>query len=333
MSEWVDDDYRNLFQRNLPLLDLRAPVEFAQGAFPGTTNLPLLTDAERHEVGLCYKVAGPKAAIELGHRLVAGNVREARMQGWLNWCRRHPEGQIYCFRGGLRSVTVQRWLQESGCRVARVHGGYRAMRRFLLRTLDEAAEGTPLVLLSGRTGSGKTRLLRHLERAIDLEELARHRGSAFGRRPGGQPTQIDFENALAIGLLRLGTAPSAEASAPIVLEDESKLIGHRLIPPALFARMSISPRVVIDEPLERRVEITLEDYVLAPLGEYQQFHGEGRAQELLAQELLASLDRIRNRLGGLRHAELRRDLLAALGEQQRTGSAETHREWIRSLLR
>jgi tRNA 2-selenouridine synthase len=332
MNPVINDQYEELFRSSTPLVDVRAPCEFAQGAFPGAINLPLLDDAERHEVGLCYKERGPQAAVSLGHELVSGPVRDTRVQSWIDWVLQNPEGQLYCFRGGMRSATAQRWLEEAGHPIPRIQGGYKAMRRYLLDSLERGAKKTPLILVSGRTGSGKTRVIESLERALDLEGLAHHRGSAFGRRPGGQPTQIDFENALAIAWLQLRSENEHPVTQPVILEDESKLIGHRLIPPSLFQRMTTAPRVVIDEPLESRVRVTLEDYVLSPLDEYARFHGVDQASERLGEELLNSLDRIRNRLGGKRHSLLRRTLQDALREQQRTDSVEAHAEWIRALL-
>ncbi len=328
----LNSHYRELFLHDIPLLDVRAPVEFAQGAFPNADNLPLLTDTERHDVGLRYTEHGQPAAIELGHRLVAGETREARLQGWLQWCEHHPHGQLYCFRGGMRSGLVQEWLAEAGRPIPRIRGGYKAMRRFLLETLEETATPLPLVLVSGRSGTGKTRVIEGLDNAVDLEALARHRGSAFGRRPGGQPTQIDFENALAIQLLRVQARQEANGPAPVVLEDESKLVGHRLIPPTLHRRMKAAPRVLIEEPLDSRVQVTIEDYVLHPLVEYAERHGAEQALSRLGAELLASLDRIRNRLGGARHRELRSMMQTALDTQARTASAEAHRGWIAALL-
>jgi tRNA 2-selenouridine synthase len=332
MNPAINENYEELFLSRTPLLDVRAPCEFQQGAFPGAINLPLMDDSERHAVGLCYKEQGPQAAVALGHELVSGQLRDTRIQSWIDWVLRHPEGQVYCFRGGMRSATVQRWLEEAGYPIPRIRGGYKAMRRYLLDRLERAASETSLILVSGRTGSGKTRVIESLDRAIDLEGLARHRGSAFGRRPGGQPTQIDFENGLAIAWLQLQSRDAVAKTQPVILEDESKLIGHRLIPPPLFQRMTTAPRVVIDEPLESRVRVTLEDYVLSPLDEYARFHGPDRAPERLGEELLSSIDRIRNRLGGQRHAQLRQILQGALQQQERTGSTDAHEAWIRALL-
>ncbi len=326
----MDDtrDYAGLFLGDTPLLDVRAPVEFAKGAFPTASNLPLLNDDERHRIGIRYKQQGQQAAIDLGNELVSGRKKRARLDAWQAWRRAHPDGYLYCFRGGLRSRTAQTWLSQAGVDVPLVVGGYKAMRRFLLDSLRRNLRQLPMVVLSGRTGCGKTRLIERLDNAVDLEGLAHHRGSAFGRRPGGQPSQIDFENRLAIALLK----QAQQHGDLVVVEDEGKLIGRCYVPDDLQARIRQSPRVVIDEPLEARVRVTLEDYVTGPLDEYRHHYGEERAFEHLAEALLAALDRIRKRLGGARHQHLRGELEAALDEQRRGGDPRRHEVWIRELL-
>ena len=106
--------YEHLLRAGIPLIDVRAPVEFTQGAMPAALNLPLMSDDERTAVGTCYKQRGQQAAIELGHSLVNGDVREARLQKWLEQCRQNPQGYLCCARGGLRSHLVQQWLREAG---------------------------------------------------------------------------------------------------------------------------------------------------------------------------------------------------------------------------
>jgi tRNA 2-selenouridine synthase len=325
-------NYASLFTTNAPLLDLRSPKEFARGAFPNACNLPLLSDDERHQIGIRYQQNGQQAAIDLGHQLVHGTVREARMEAWLQWCREHPDGYLYCFRGGLRSQIVHTWLADAGCRMPVVQGGYKAMRHFLLESIDRSLGALELRLICGRTGSGKTRVIAALENALDLERRAHHRGSAFGRRPGGQPTQINFENAIAIDLLQL-TAGAGTAGRSVVVEDEGNLIGRCYLPRALQERMETAPQIHIDEPLESRVELTLEDYVLGPLGEYLRDRAEPHALNALGEDLLGALDRIRKRLGGTRHREVRLVMEAALAYQHTTGDAARHRDWIRVLLR
>lgn len=322
-------DYASLFLGNTPFLDVRAPVEFERGAFPLATNLPLLNDSERHQIGICYKQQGQQAAIDLGHQLVGGDIRAQRMQAWQDWCRANPQGYLYCFRGGLRSQTVQQWLADAGMQIPLVHGGYKAMRRFLLEFFDQQMQSLPLTILCGRTGCAKTRVIETLPSTLDLEGRAHHRGSAFGRRPGGQPAQIDFENLLAIDLLR----HQHRGGGQIVVEDESKLIGQRLVPLTLQARIATGARVIIDEPLDSRVQVTLEDYVLGPLQEYSNFYGAEQAFEQLAAELLASLGRIQRRLGGDRYQALLLAMQNALQQQRDHGNSAAHDDWIRPLLR
>jgi tRNA 2-selenouridine synthase len=322
------DDYRRLFVDNIPMLDVRAPVEFSAGAFPSSTNLSLLNDDERHRIGICYKQQGQQAAIALGHQLVAGVVREARLQAWRDWANAHPDGVLYCFRGGLRSQTVQQWLHDAGVDVPLVKGGYKALRRYLLDTMESLTRSLPMVIVCGRTGCGKTRVIEALNNSIDLEALAHHRGSAFGRRPGGQPSQIDFENRLAIAMLK----QSLPGHRQVVLEDESRLIGRCHLPLTLQDYIRDGARVLIEEDLDSRIEVTLEDYVIGPLAEYRQHYGDQLALARLGEELLGGLDRIQRRLGGVRHRQLRTQLQQALGRQSESGDSSGHRIWIRTLL-
>lgn len=213
-------DYRALFLNDVPMMDARAPVEFSKGAFPGVINLPLMNDIERQKVGTCYKQHGQDAAIQLGHQLVCGQVKDERVEAWVEFARANPNGYLYCFRGGLRSQTVQRWLKDAGVDYPRILGGYKAMRTFLLDTLHEAVSECDLVVLGGMTGTGKTEVLTQLPNGLDLEGVANHRGSSFGKRATGQPAQIDFENRLAIDLLKKRAAGIEQ----FVVEDESRLV-------------------------------------------------------------------------------------------------------------
>ncbi len=321
------DDYRQLFLDDAPMMDMRAPAEFAHGAFPSAQSLPLMTDEERAQVGICYKHEGQAAAIELGHKLVAGETREQRLGEWLAFARAHPNGYLYCFRGGLRSQTVQQWLRDAGVDYPLVLGGYKAMRRFLIDELGRAVAAADLVLIGGRTGVGKTRVIERLDRAVDLEGLARHRGSAFGQLLDPQPSQIDFENALSIALLK----QLADGDHRLYLEDEGRLIGRVSLPDVLRERMAIAPLAIVEEPIERRVEAVLDDYVV-DLGErYARRHGDEGA-ELHRKKLQDDLLRIRKRLGGALQQSVSAMMDAAFDRQAGTGSLDGHREWIRVLL-
>ena len=166
------EDFRQLFVEGLPLLDVRAPVEFVKGAFPGATNIPLLDDAQREVIGKRYKDAGQDEAIRLGLELATDEIRAERLEAWRAFCEAHPSGYLYCFRGGLRSRTTQQWLRESGVDYPLVRGGYKAMRRFLIDELEISAASVPLVCVSGLTGVGKTRVLKKTRHHVDLEGLA-----------------------------------------------------------------------------------------------------------------------------------------------------------------
>lgn len=321
-------DYASLFLADAPLLDTRAPLEFARGAFPGAINLPLMTDEERAAVGTCYKQKGQDAAIALGHELVHGDVRDARIASWRDFAHTHPHGYLYCFRGGLRSQLVQAWLQEAGVAYPRITGGYKAMRRFLIDLLEERTAQGEFWLVAGATGSGKTRLIEQLPRAIDLEGLAQHRGSAFGRLLVPQPSQIDFENALSIALLKLAQNPG-----PVILEDEGKLIGRLALPEILHKRMAEAPLLLLDYSLEDRVQVVLEDYIVDLGQRYAAQHPDpGNALVAHRKRLLSDLARTRKRLGAERHQSIDASMQAAFDEQARSGDIGGHREWIRSLL-
>jgi tRNA 2-selenouridine synthase len=312
-------DHRRILRDGLPLIDLRSPAEFAQGAFPHAINLPLLTDPERAAIGTCYKANGQHAAIELGETLVAGAVRRARVDAWLAFIGAHPNAVLYCWRGGLRSQIVQEWLRRKGLAVARIDGGYKALRRTCLEVIDQvcAASWPRLIVLGGRTGSGKTELLNEFVAAIDLERLANHRGSAFGATFTPQPTPIGFENALAIELLPHLQQPH------VLLEDESRTIGRLALPANLHATMQTAPLIVLDVPREERARRIYHEYVHVPLS-----RGVSGAQ--LHARFTDAVDRIKRRLGGARQTAMRGALDAAFASAG--ADPAVHYAWIESLL-
>jgi len=328
MSQRPDtDDYRALFLADTPLMDMRAPAEFSHGAFPNAVSLPLMTDEERAQVGLCYKQQGQAAAIELGHRLVAGQLREERMVQWGEFAREHPGGYLYCFRGGLRSQTVQQWLRDQGLDYPLVKGGYKAMRRFLLEELERSVARGSFVLISGKTGSGKTRVISRLQRSIDLEGLANHRGSTFGQLPTPQPSQIDFENLLSIALMKL----LERGDGRIFLEDEGRLVGRLYLPEALREAMNHAPMLVVEQSLSERIDVVLEDYVIDLGRRYAELHGVAGTR-LHSEKLQEDLSRIRKRLGGARHQAVSTLMTEAFREHWQNDDLSLHREWIAALL-
>ena len=321
------EDYRALFLADAPMMDMRAPTEFEKGAFPSAKSLPLMTDDERAQVGICYKQQGQDAAIALGHRIVSGETKDQRLRAWFEFARSHPQGYVYCFRGGLRSQTVQRWLQEAGIDYPLIRGGYKAMRRFLIDELERSVAAAEFVLIGGKTGTGKTRVIWELPCSADLEGLANHRGSTFGQLPQPQPSQIDFENSLSIVLLKLLDQPAKR----IFLEDEGRLIGRVCVPDVLQEKMAKAPMVLLEQSLDERIDVVIEDYII-DLGErYQQLYGEQGAK-LHAEKLQADLLKIRKRLGGERHQQMSQVMAHAFDQQHANGGLEGHRQWIGFLL-
>lgn len=327
MAECITD-IASLFLRDVPLIDLRAPVEFAEGAFPTAVSLPLMTNDERARVGTCYKEQGQAAAIALGHSLVCGEVKAARMAAWQEQIAAHPDTVLYCFRGGLRSQTVQAWLREAGVNRPRVEGGYKAMRQFLIRTQEQSAREDGWAVLSGMTGSGKTHLLEKVTLALDLEGHAHHRGSSFGRLPEGQPTNINFENGLAIAILKRHAA----GQRYFVVEDESHLIGRCALPLPLFERMGQAPVVILEVPLAERAEQIRQDYTVDLAARYRTHLGDEAGWQAYHDALLDSLFRLKRRLGDLDWRELDTLMRQGLAEQARGGDGETHLAWITRLL-
>ena len=322
------DDFRSVVTRRRPLIDLRAPAEFAKGSFPGAVNLPLLSDEERARVGTVYKHEGNVVAVELGHRLVSGEIKESRLQAWEAFARTHPETVLFCWRGGQRSQIVQEWLAERGTTLPRLKGGYKAFRNFLMAESLRLAREKEILVLGGRTGSGKTLLIEKIDESIDLEGLARHRGSAFGRYARPQPPQIAFENALAYTQILHDHAGYRR----LLIEDESRNIGQRYIPPEIFAEFQQGPVLILETPLEERIEISYADYILYSQKEYDEAYARGESPYDWIETMRHNFQRIRKRLGNERYARFSAMLEEAWSEQLRSGNPEGHKTWIRALL-
>ncbi|ADU65730.1 tRNA 2-selenouridine synthase [Desulfurispirillum indicum S5] len=325
-------DFRSIILGDIPLIDVRAPVEFARGAFPGAVNLPLMNDEERRLVGTCYTHEGHEAAVALGHRLVNAQVRAPRIDAWAQFTRTHENALLYCFRGGMRSQISQQWLfDHHGIVIPRLEGGYKALRRYLLEQLEQeipahfAARALPLVL-AGRTGTGKTILIRQMEHAIDLEDIAHHRGSAFGRYLTPQPSQIDFENRLAWKLIQLLHRQPGQ----VIFEDESQAVGAVNIPAPFFEVLKNAARVVVESSLEERIERTVQEYVT----ESQQRYAESGDLDCQRWKtwMHANFHRIRKRLGMERYGRVAEAFDRAMVSQEAIGIPAAHREWVRIML-
>ena len=323
------DDYLALFLNDVPLMDVRAPIEVHKGAFPCSENIPLLDDAQRHEIGIRYKQAGEEKAISLGLKLATPEIRSQRIAHWADFCRAHPKGYLFCFRGGLRSRTTQAWLKEQSINYPLVTGGYKAMRRFLIDELDTSIASQRLINICGPTGSGKTRVLQHIKHMVDFEGLAHHRGSAFGRNADDwQPSNIDWENAVSIAMLK---HRHNCAHQPLFVEDEGKLIGRVVMPESLSNVLARNELAVLEEPMAQRVAMTVEDYVTIPWQQYQhKFGADAEAQ--FSEFVLGSLGRIKKRLGGERFIHLHKNLTEALAVLFSRGESRAFNSGVEVLL-
>lgn len=317
-------DFRAILHAGTPIIDVRAPVEFHQGAVPTALNLPLMNDEERAAVGTCYKRHGADAALKLGHTLVAGDKRQQRIAAWAEAIRRQPEAYLCCARGGQRSHITQQWLRESGMDLPLIVGGYKALRQTALTVTAEFVE-RPIVLVGGCTGNGKTQLVQAHASGVDLEGLAHHRGSSFGRTLQPQLSQASFENALAVEFLQ-------KDASRWVLEDEGHMIGANHLPECLRNRMAQSPIAVVEDPFEVRLERLREEYFTRMHHDFLQAFGEEKGWQEYSDYLHHGLFAIRRRLGLQRFAELTASLDESLIQQQRSGSTEAHFSWLSPLL-
>ena len=322
------NNYRALLINNVPMIDLRAPVEFSKGALPCSVNLPLMMDSERHQVGIHYKRNGQQAAIALGHQLIADEIKQQRVQAWQDFIAANPNAVLYCARGGLRSQLSCKWLAESGVLCPKVEGGYKSLRGFLHQYLIDYSAKHHFTVVSGMTGTGKTEIIQQLANGVDLEGAANHKGSSFGRPLDNQPAQIDFENRIAIDLLQM---QHRYPEANVVLEDESRNIGARHLPHYFADRMSQSQLVVIDMDFDERLERLWQEYVVERYRKTIDFHGENGEIEF-ANYLRESLLRVQKRLGG----QLTKELLASMNSaitSQHHDNFSSHRHWLSVLTR
>lgn len=300
--------------KNNLLLDVRSPGEYNYAHIPGAISFPLFTDEERKIVGTAYKQQSREAAIKIGLDFFGPKMKtmvekaESLTVNWREGGNKDANRKlqtansvfIYCWRGGMRSAAMAWLLDIYGFKVYTLAGGYKAFRNYVLQTFEQNFQ---FKILGGFTGSGKTEILQQLKKmgepVIDLEEIASHKGSAFGNfKMPPQPTQEMFENLLAGELWHTSMgndqgstedfmntglhAPFTIHHSPIWLEDESQRIGNLNIPSALWQNMRKSPIVFLDIPFEERLEHIVEEY--------------GSCND---ESLLLAIRRISKRLGGL----------------------------------
>ena len=239
------------------IIDVRAPVEYAADHLPGAINLPVLSDAQRAEVGTIYAKVNPFDARKIGGALVAQNTA-THLQGPLAGKDGAWQPLVYCWRGGQRSGAFATILDQVGWRVQILEGGYQSYRREVVNALYKKPLPHRLILIGGSTGTAKTSLLHQLAekgaQILDIEGIASHRGSLFGGISTAQPTQKMFETRIAAILSKLNPDKIT------FVEAESSKIGECLIPPSLWALMTESPRIEITAALDVRSSFLCQAY-------------------------------------------------------------------------
>ncbi len=252
------------------LVDVRSPHEFEESHIPGAVNLPLFEDDEKRLIGFVYRTQGVDKAKELGESIAKGKLSLLHRK-LKELKERYGNVVVYCWRGGMRSKGLCEAMDRMGLDLLRLKGGYRAYRKFILKDMERLLEGISFIVLTGKTGVGKTRVLKALKErgypVLDLEAVAKDRGSVFGSV--GIPDRVSqkmFDSLLYEIIRDIG-------SGWVFLEDESRRIGNLHIPEPLWKRKEEGVYVELRASLEVRVRNILEDYTS---------HGGWKEEALLA---------------------------------------------------
>ncbi len=240
------------------IVDARTPLEFAEDHVPGAINAPVLSNEERVIIGTMYKQVSPFEATRVGAAMVARNIAQL-LDTTLADRPRNWRPLVYCARGGKRSGALVAWFNLIGWRARQLDGGYKTYRRGVVEALDSLPRQFRYTVLTGYTGSGKTRLLAALAgvgaQTVDLEALAAHRGSVLGTLPGEpQPSQKAFDTALIAALRGL------DRHRPVFIEAESRRIGAIAMPAALSEAMARSVCVKVAASHDDRIRLLLDEY-------------------------------------------------------------------------
>ncbi|MEO8303481.1 MAG: tRNA 2-selenouridine(34) synthase MnmH [Betaproteobacteria bacterium] len=239
-------------------IDVRSPSEFAVDHLPGAANHPVLDDTERARIGTMHAQDSAFAARHIGAAIVARNIA-AMLEGAFRDKPRDWAPLVYCWRGGQRSRSLAHILNEIGWRAVQLAGGYRAYRRNVVGALSTLPATFRYRVICGLTGSGKSRLIAALAaegaQALDLERIARHRGSLLGDLPGDpQPSQKSFESELVAALQQF------DPSRSVYVESESKRIGSLQLPESLLTAMRSAPVIRVELPRVQRIELLKDEY-------------------------------------------------------------------------
>lgn len=240
------------------IIDVRSPAEYAEDHIPGAISAPVLNNDERAIVGTLYAQASSFEAKKRGAALISRNIA-THLETLFKDKPRNWRPLVYCWRGGQRSGAMAHILAQIGWQVSRLEGGYKAYRRHVMAELQQLPARFEFRVVCGATGSGKSRLLSALQeqgaQVLDLEGLAKHRGSLLGNLPDEpQPAQKMFDT------LVWDALHGFDPARPIFVEAESKKIGRVAVADALIEAMRGSACILIDAPVEARVQLLMEDY-------------------------------------------------------------------------
>jgi tRNA 2-selenouridine synthase len=262
-----------------PVIDVRTPSEFTQGRIIGASNIPLFTDEERKIIGTLYKQEGKQPAILKGLELVGPKLHQ-----FISEAKKLPNSGtllVHCWRGGMRSASMA-WLFETyGFKCILLKGGYKTYRQHVIDSFEEQKN---IIILGGRTGSGKTLILHELlkqgEQVIDLEKIAHHKGSSYGSfGEEKQLSQEQFENEVSNAFSKI------DKSRVCWLEDESRKIGINVLPDPLWNQIRGAKVLCVKLDLKARIDFLAKEY-----GKFSK------------EELIGATQRITKKLGG-QHAK------------------------------
>ena len=240
------------------IIDVRSPSEFEIDHIVGAINCPILYDDERQKVGTIYKQISSFKAKIIGSSLSAKNIAFHIEKEFLekkgSW-----KPLIYCWRGGQRSKAFSIVLSEVGWRTYQLSGGYKEYRNDIIKYLDNIGMKLKIILISGKTGSAKTKILHSIRdqgaQILDLEGLARHKGSLLGAIPNlKQPSQKFFESLLFYEINKLNLKKN------IFIEAESSKVGNVHIPKSIWSNMILSKRIEVVADVNTRAKFLIDDY-------------------------------------------------------------------------